>query len=128
MDKKWYIAVLVISSNVNKTLKELEPLIDLQFRLIRASDPEAAYQTVMEIGRAEHHVYKNEDGKDVEWIFQGLNDLRELDEKKIVSGMEVYSRILRADSGELVVPKEELTVFWYEQTKDKTAEEILEEK
>jgi hypothetical protein len=123
----WYTAVLVVSSSI-KDAEDYAPLIDLQFRLIRAPDPESAYQSALELGAKENQVYKNEDGQEVEWSFQGLNDLRELDGSKIVSGMEVYSRILQGNRNELVVSKEELSVFWEERNKHKTAKEILEEK
>ena len=124
---RWYIAVLVVRSRINYDHKTA-PLVDLQFRLIRAGSPEAAYTRALELGRLDEHSYKNADGETVTWDFVGLHDLHEVDDSELSDGVEVYSRIVREDPSLYVVPKERLTVFWVQANKHKTARELLEDK
>jgi uncharacterized protein DUF4288 len=122
--QKWYLAVLVVASRVDDG-KSIKPLVDQQFRLIRATDPEAAYARALQLGAEEADSYLNSEGDRVRWEFVGLSDLTELLEQDLQDGTEVYSTIERADPASLVRGKGGLTVFWFEANKDKTAAELL---
>jgi hypothetical protein len=121
----WYVAVLVIESSVGEDAAN-EPLIDLQYRLVRATDAEDAYRKSLELGTSAEHSYQNSDGETVRWNFVGLHDLRESQDQDLVHGAEVYSSLRRRASHHYVVPKHRLTEFWPEANKHKTAREILE--
>ena len=121
--ERWYIAVLVVASRVDGGSPE--PPLDLQCRLIRAIDDEQAYQRAVEVGEQASHSYRNADGAVVSWQCLGLNDLRELGEKELAHGVEVFSQLTRRPATELVVAKEQLTCFWAEANKDRTARELL---
>ena len=123
--ERWYIAVLVVASRVDGG--SAEPLLDLQLRLIRAVDDEQAYERAIEVGKQETHSYRNADGAVVSWQCLGLNDLRELVEQELAHGVEVFSQLTRRPATELVVAKEQLTCFWAEANKDRTAREVLGE-
>src|SRR5262249_28601075 len=94
--KKWYLAVLVVASHVDDGCPA-SPLVDLQYKLVQASDAEEAYRRALELGTAETHSYENADGAEVHWEFLGLNDLRELDEPDLHDGVEVFSSLKRGE-------------------------------
>ncbi len=123
--ERWYIAVLVVASQVDG--ESAEPLLDLQLRLIRAVDDEQAYQRAIEVGDQATHSYRNADGALVSWQCLGLNDLRELLEQELAHGVEVFSQLTRRPATEVLVAKEQLTCFWAEANKERTAREIFGE-
>ena len=123
--ERWYIAVLVVTSSVSDG--PTEPLVDLQFRLVRAADDEQAYHRAIELGSQESHSYRNADGALVSWQYIGLHDLRELQEQELAHGVEVFNELTRLPVTELVVAKDKLTCFWTEANNHRTAREILGE-
>jgi hypothetical protein len=124
--QRWYIAVIVIASRVARS-ETYTPLLDLQYRLLRAPSHEDAYQRALLLGQEERLSYKNADRQTVTWTFLGLHDLREIDVTELSDGVEVYSQVRRASPEQYVAAKEQLTCFWVEPNKDKTAREILSE-
>lgn len=126
MAEKWYIALLVFASEI-EGVENYKPLSDIQYRLIRSSEPEDAYTSALKLGEREVHSYKNEKGEVVKWQFIGLRDLRELDEGEIGHGLEVYSEMKRSNPKDEVVPKDQLSVFWYDSNKHRKASDILED-
>lgn len=123
---RWFVAVLVVRSRVDGGAAETG-LLDLQFRLIHATDAESAYIRALELGQQAAQSYRNADGNDVTWEFIGLNDLREVDDESLSDGTEVYSQLARDDEKNAVVPKEKLSVFWTEANKHRSAQELLED-
>ena len=121
---KWYTAVLVFRSIIDSDPKA-ESLTELQFRLVQSDSADSAYSMVNEIGKSENHSYRNSAGEIVRWQYAGMFDLQENLDDHIRSGSEVYSQILNKNAAQYVVPRERLTVFWAERSKDKTAGEIL---
>lgn len=124
-EESWYIAVLVVESSVGDGTSG-EPLIDLQHRLVRAADAEDAYRKALELGSSAEHAYENAEGETVSWKFAGLHDLCELVDQDLVHGAEVYSSLRRCASHDYVVSKDQLTEFFVEANKHKTARQILE--
>jgi hypothetical protein len=122
--KKWYVAVLVVASRVDDGTKE-SPLLDLQYKLIRAADNEAAYCRALELGAAEAHSYKNAHGASVSWEFAGLHDLREVLDVELRDGVEVFSVLEHAAPETFIRSKEELQAFWSEANAHRTAADIL---
>ena len=122
---RWFVALLVVESRLPDSGSKV--LVDLQYRLLAAADPEAAYEAALEIGRREKFNYPNAEGEMVRWSFVGLRDLVELDTSHLLHGTELYSDLVRAEPDKLTVPKERLSVFWTEANKNKTARELLED-
>ena len=120
---RWYLALLVVRSSVAG--EPCEPLSDVQFRLIRAADSEAAYERAFLLGDAASHEYDNADGETVTWTFSGLRDLREIEDLELVDGTEIYSQIDRSDEP-LVTAKDDLTVFWVAANASRPVRELLE--
>ena len=79
-----------------------ERLTEKQLRLVRASDPDAAYERTLRLGHEAEHEYTNEAGELVRWRFVGLAEL-------------------------LTCPKEELAVFWARANTRRTARDLLDE-
>lgn len=125
MADRWFLALLVVRSRVQSEMPD-ESLADVQYRLVNASDPEAAYTRALELGRWEGQSYRNDQGQEVRWEFLGLRDLRELSDGQPVDGSEIFSELHRGDPSKLVMPKDKLTVFWLEANRDRTVEEVLE--
>lgn len=108
--KSWFLAVLVVSSRVEGR-PDKEPLIDLQYRLIRAADAESAYRRALDLGAEEVQDYENDAGERVYWEFDGLHELHEIGPDNLKDGAEVFYRMEEDDPQGWVVPKEELRAF-----------------
>lgn len=123
--RRWFVAVLVVESRLPDSAEKV--LVDLQYKLLAAANPEDAYQAALQLGADEAHEYTNAAGEIVRWKFVGLRDLVELGASGPSHGTEVYSDLVRAEPDKLVMPKERLSVFWAEANKHKTARELLDD-
>ena len=121
---KWYTAVLVMRSEIVGAT-DYVPLIDLQWRLIFASDARAAHKRAIEIGREGEGAYENEEEETVAWLFSGLHELVELDDPP-ADGVEVFSRLERRKAKDFVVADEDLQVFAVREIMHLTAREIID--
>ncbi|HKD16691.1 MAG TPA: DUF4288 domain-containing protein [Thermoanaerobaculia bacterium] len=107
----WFMAVIVRGAHVDGTLDD-ERIGDLLYRLVEASDAEAAYQRALALGRAAVDEYDDEDGTHVTLGFLGLADLTEIGPGPLEHGTEVYSQLLHDKPSEMAVEtKEDLTIF-----------------
>jgi hypothetical protein len=123
-DSKWYTAIMVMTSEIDGAVGE-DPLVDLQFRILQASDAESAYACAMEVGQANESSYANDDGEMVKWVLAGLHELIELDNAP-GHGVEIYSRLTRDAPASLIPPRESLQVFAIEKFAHLSAEEMLD--
>ncbi|HYE19596.1 MAG TPA: DUF4288 domain-containing protein [Tepidisphaeraceae bacterium] len=109
---RWYVAILVLESRVGgRAAADEPPSVDVQYRLVRAPDAEAAYRRAVELGAAAEQSYANTDGDPVSWRFAGLQDLRWVDDQALGDGAEVYAFIEDGSAADRVMPKERLTEF-----------------
>ena len=120
---RWYAAVLVLEC-VIAGKAQAEP--ELQVRLIEATSHDEAYARAIELGTGAVHSYRNEAGEDVSWHFRGLSDLNEILDTPPKHGAEVYSMRSKLPVAELVHTRDQLSAFWFEANKHKTARQILE--
>jgi hypothetical protein len=120
----WYVAEIIVRCEVGK-LSKAKSLYDRQFKILRASTHEAAYHRALELGKQENHSYKNSSGEKVSWRFAGLGNLEELLDEALVDGTEIFSRLQRGDPKSEIRRKRDLTIFWAERNKHKTAGQLL---
>jgi len=106
----WFMAVIVRGAHVEGTLDD-ERIGDLLYRLVEATDAEGAYERAIELGRSAVDEYDDEDGTRVTLAFLGMADLTEIGPGPLEHGTEVYSQLLHNKPSEMVVAREELTVF-----------------
>jgi hypothetical protein len=126
--KKWFVATLILKCEIEgeSTIPGEWTCIQ-QIHLIREATREGAYEKAMRIGISEELSYANVEGNKVFWTFVGLENLEQLDRNVIRDGMEVWGRVFYSeDPTALTVEKEGLSVFHFDQIKDLTALEILE--
>jgi hypothetical protein len=121
---QWYVTEVIVCCRVGKAPKR-KTLYDRQIKVLRASTHEEAYERALKLGKAERHFYKNSAGERVTWEFVGLGNLETLREKRISHGTEIHSRLERGNPKSEVRRKRDLTVFWAERNRDKTAGELL---
>ena len=121
---QWYVAEIIVRCRVGKPSNR-QALYDRQIKVLRAATDEAAYDRALELGKAENHSYKNSAGEKVFWEFAGLGNLEVLHEKRISDGTEIHSRLEKGSPKSEVRRKRDLTVFWAERNKHKTAGELL---
>jgi Domain of unknown function (DUF4288) len=112
--ENWFVAVLVFESGIRGENNDLQdeafkPLVDLQFRLVRASDPTTAYERALVIGKRAEHAYENTYGETCSWAFKGLKDLQEVKGDEPGDGVEVYGLITDGTAENHVVAKDRLT-------------------
>jgi Domain of unknown function (DUF4288) len=113
----WFMAVVVRGAHVDGALDD-ERLGDLLYRLVEATDAEGAHERALELGRAAVDEYDDDEGTHVTLGFLGLADLTEIGPGPLGHGSEVYSQLLHDKPSEMVVAKEELTVFEPEEPED----------
>ncbi len=106
----WFMAVLVRGAHVNGILDD-ERLGDMLYCLVESDDAQGAHEQALAIGQEASDTYEDEDGTTVTIAFLGLADLTEIAAAAIGHGTEVYSQLIPKKPSEMVVPKEELTVF-----------------
>ena len=106
----WFMAVLVRGAHVNGILDD-ERLGDMLYCLVESDDAQGAHEQALAIGQEASDTYEDEDGTTVTIAFLGLADLTEIAADAIGHGTEVYSQLIPKKPSEIVVPKEELTVF-----------------
>lgn len=104
------MAVLVRGAHVGGVLDD-ERLGDMLYVLVEGADPEEAHARAVEMGTGARDAYEDEDGTSVELAVIGLADLTEIGATEIGDGTEVYSELIAKKPSEMVVAKEELTVF-----------------
>jgi hypothetical protein len=112
----WFVAVLVLESSIKGAgllppEEGYEPSVDLQFRLIHATDSETAYERAVTCGEQAEHAYENTYGETCVWSFKGLKDLQEVMSDEISDGVEVYGYIIDGKAKDHVLPREKLTGF-----------------
>jgi hypothetical protein len=129
-DAKWYIAELVEELTV-----EDDPTLTIHINmiLVRADDPEEAYQSALQLGSEYQTSYENPGGKTVTIRFAGIHTLNVVDDE-LEHGAELsYRRIQSTDpatASTLVRPKEELGIFAPRRPRngpDYTSKSVLEE-
>jgi hypothetical protein len=123
---RWYAAVVILKGVAGPGWDD-ERLTERQLRLVRALNPDAAYDRALVVGREAEHEYKNEAGEEVRWRFVGLAELAEISDAELRDGSEVLSTYSAADAELLTRPREELAVFWTRANADRTARDLLEE-
>ncbi|MBI4557686.1 MAG: DUF4288 domain-containing protein [Candidatus Hydrogenedentes bacterium] len=122
---KWYVARLITEAKVERTRHD--PLCEESVHLIQARDIESAYRKALKLGKSLDHDYSNTRGKTVHWKFKGLSDLAEVDSKKLESGTEIYYIHHRGyKAQDLIVNRNQLSVFWNEATRHKKIGECLQ--
>lgn len=107
--RHWFVAVLVFESRIAERWSD--PSVDLQFRLIHATDAEAAYQRALAMGRDAELAYENPHGETCVWTFHGLKDLQDIIEDELGDGVEIYGFIEDGSAEDHVVEKADLTAF-----------------
>ena len=120
----WYTAVLVRGAHVDGVLDD-ERLGDMLYCLVEATDAEGAHERALELGKDANDTYEDEDGTSVTLSFLGLADLTEIAAETLGHGVEVYSQLIPKKPAEMVVAREELTVF--ETDEDGEDDEALED-
>jgi hypothetical protein len=118
----WYMAVLVRGAHVEGVLDD-ERLGDLLYRLVEATDAEDAHSRALELGSGSSDEYEDEDGTKVTLDVLGLADLTEIGDAELVHGSEVYSQLIPKNPRDMVVAKEELTVFEADESGDEDLDE-----
>jgi hypothetical protein len=108
-DLHWFVAVLVFESSIPGGWSE--PSVDIQFRLVRAADAEAAFERAVHLGKQGEHAYENAYGQMCVWTFKGLKDLDDVLAEEFVDGVEIYGFIEKGSADDHVAPKYQLTAF-----------------
>ena len=88
----WYAASLFFKGE--HTPLTPTPKWEESIRLIEANSEDDARVKAQEIGRAEEHSYRTQDGT-VHWKFERIERLYAIDEPHLGNGTEVFSRFLR---------------------------------
>ena len=111
-DAKWFIAEIVEEITVEDDPRNV---VHVNYNLIRADNPEEAYEKSMELGRNGETDYDNSEGKHVRIRFVGLRNLSvmydELEdgaelmyEERVVSPNELESCVVQKGKLDIFIP------------------------
>jgi enterochelin esterase-like enzyme len=127
MKQFWFVATIILKCEVAG-----EPTVPnewtclQQIHVLRALDREEAYEKAIELGKSLEHSYLNVEEQVVTWTFVGLENLEELPVKVIRDGTEIWGRIFSTQAPDaLVVDKDGLSVFYIDEIRHLTADEII---
>jgi hypothetical protein len=127
MTLTWYTVTFLLKCKVDEIIETPVTCFE-QIHLLKAKDPNSAYEKAIKLGKSKEHYYKNNEGNNVYWEFVGLINLEEILDERIHDGIEIRSRRLFIDNPEkLIRDKDGLTIFISERIGKKTAEEIISE-
>jgi hypothetical protein len=93
----WFVAHIVfrvLSGGGDHT-----PQFDEQLKLISARSEASAFKKAVLLGQQGQDSFPNNSGHKVEWKFVGIKELEKI--KDMVDGVEIASRIIEADHGDL---------------------------
>ena len=112
----WFVAILVFESSIHAEkdgpkIKTYDPSVDLQYRLVCATDLESACERAFVMGHEGEHAYENSDGNICAWSFKGLKDLEEVLDDELVDGVEIYGYITEGRAEDYVDSKWRLRLF-----------------
>jgi hypothetical protein len=127
MNAKWFVATIILKCEIagTPTIPD-EWTCSQQIFVIRANNRETAFEKAQEIGNSQETSYLNVDGSDVTWKFVGLENLEEVVGKVIRNGTEIWGRIFHTENPDaLVVEKEGLSVFYNDEIRNLSSEQIL---
>ncbi len=88
----WFSVRLLSRAEVEDGLSKPH-LCEESLRLIEAPDQTSARRVAEELGRADAHSYRNEEGDLVRWVFAEVLEVQELTPEPPHHGAEVYSRL-----------------------------------
>ncbi len=110
-DAIWYIAQVVLEITVEG---ESRNVVHINYLLVRAESPDAAYDEALRLGSEHKSSYANKDGKRVQIDFRGLRNLSVVYEP-LEHGTELLyeerTGVPKADLDGLILPKQSLAVF-----------------
>jgi hypothetical protein len=113
----WYVAsVLIRFETEEENLENLNRrcLAWENYHIIKANSPDEAYKKAIKLGKSQVQKYKNSDGANVQWIFEGLTMLvpiyEELNDGAEIGWTEHENKAVKTIKN-LVKPKEKLEVF-----------------
>lgn len=112
MKVEWYLAELVVKITVADDPRNV---VHQNLVLIRADSAEEAYEKAIQLGKKEEISYKNPEGKDVHFRFEGVSDLVDIWSGELEDGAELDFRPTVAMPEEkirsIVKPRECLRAF-----------------
>jgi hypothetical protein len=125
--KKWFVTTIILKCEIaGEPSIPNEWICTQQIYMLHAENRDSAYERALMIGRLQEAIYLNDNGQQVSWIFVGLENLEELDNKIIKDGIEIWGRVFHtSDPDSLVVDKNGLSVFYIDEIKHLKAEEII---
>ena len=90
----WFTASLLFKSG-RPAATDREPLWEEQIILLEAGDELAAEQKATQHGKAQEHEYRNQAGEFVQWSFERVERLCQVEASVLKDGTELFSRFLR---------------------------------
>ena len=94
-NERWYTALILSRAEVEGEDPDGDDVLhDWTWRLIRAEFEGDAREAAERYARAAEVTYANEDGKAVSWKFVDVMEVQEVNDEDLVSGTEVFSRLV----------------------------------
>ena len=88
----WYSVQALFRCNVQDELENI--LFEKSIFLINVDDGQDVSEKAEQVAKSFEHQYKNDESKDVLWVFVKILEIQNLVEKELYDGIEVFSRLL----------------------------------
>ena len=91
----WYVAEAVFNSIIDGAEDSYTPLIERSWFLVSADDESLAQAKAVALAEKRLDAYDNPAGERVRWVFQRIERLREVMDRELQDGTEVWCEIER---------------------------------
>lgn len=97
---RWYTTECLFRSVLDGGRKRAQHLERRCF-LLRATNEQSATKKAQDLARKKQHSYLNSDGEKVEWVLEKVVDTKEIFDKRLVEGTEVFHEYVGRRAGKV---------------------------
>jgi hypothetical protein len=88
----WYTAECSFRSVLRGKPAKSTQLLEHRYFLLKAADDKSAKTNALELAKKKQHSYLNADGTKVEWVLEKVIDVKEIVDKELSEGTEVFHK------------------------------------
>jgi hypothetical protein len=88
----WYTAECLFRSVLRGKPARSIQLLERRYFLLKAADDQSAKSNALKLAKKKQHSYLNADGIKVEWILEKVIDVKEIVDKELSEGTEVFHK------------------------------------
>ena len=88
----WYTAECLFRSALRGAPAKSVQLLEYRYFLLKAADDQSSKNKARLLAKKKQHSYLNADGIKVEWVLEKVIDVKEIPDKQLSEGTEVFHK------------------------------------